>query len=127
MAKEVQKAEQILAEDQSARIAQLELQLNRVTTLLGDSTAGRMTPELEAHLKWAELSAEQKTRLVLERDYPAVPGTRPFRCQLMDKDGKPTECFPLSIPAHSVEEAEGRYKKLMGINRTDGKIVVNAA
>jgi len=114
--------------DLRAEVARLSGELARVMKLLGESTEGHETPETKAYKAWAQLSAKDKTQLVLAKEFPDnEPGTRPFDVRLVGPDGKPTEHFPLRLPAHSVEEAEGRYRKIMGINKTDGKIVAVAA
>lgn len=132
MAKQNSETVQTISEappqDLRAEVARLSAELARVTKLLGESTEGHETPDTKAFRAWLMLSAKEKTQIILDKEFPeGVPGETPFDVSLVGVDGKATEHFPLRIPAHSSIEAEGRYRKIMGITRTDGKIVVAAA
>ncbi len=133
MAKKEMTTEQSLAEqlpttaELQAKLDAMSAELARVTRLLGQSTDQRPDPADQAHREWAQLSAEEKTKLELDRLYPAQAGDSIYKVKHVGEDGKPTECFPLAIPARSSEEAEIRYRKLMGIRETKGTIIAQAS
>src|SRR6185436_8226857 len=69
--------------DLRAEVARLSGELARVMKLLGESTEGHETPEVKAFKAWAQLSAKDKTELVLAKEFPDnEPGTRPFDVRL---------------------------------------------
>ncbi len=104
-----------------ARLADVTAKLDRVTTLLMREE-GEMTPERKARKEWAMSSPQAKTELVLAERYPPQPGDGRFSVVLLnnEQEKKPTECFLLTLPARSADEAQIRYQRIMGINRTEG-------
>lgn len=115
------------ATDISAMRQQMETmraELDRMVKLLGQGTEGQESPADKVHRAWAQLSAKQKTEIVVAERFPPKHGTQPFQVVHTTADGKLTECFPLVINAHSNYEAEAFYRDVMGIRNTDGKFQV---
>lgn len=126
MAKDKETTAAIPAEDRVAKLeAQLAEQQATIDKLIGVVTkSGRaMTPERQKELDWAKMSPEKKTAIEAAKQYPEVPGDARFSCVLLSEKDKP-DGFALTIPARSPEEADARYRRIMGITNTTGRIQV---
>lgn len=86
----------------------------------------RSRMENEHIRRWVGLSAQERTQEVVNKAYKADETSQVYRCRLVkspDGKGKP-ESITLDIPAHSAEEAQGRYLIVCGIRSTDHLVQV---
>ncbi len=83
--------------------------------------------EYERWKREAGRSAAERTQDLADRSYDG-PCRYRVRMDSTLEDGKPgpriDEFFPLVLRAHSDLEAQARYQEIMGIRKTDHKIVV---
>ncbi len=110
-----------------AKVAAMEAGHDRVTKLLAQQE-GAQTPDLVAHKEWCQLPAKAKTQLVIDKLYGPAPGKKLFHCVHTDAKGKVSaDQFDVKLHAHSPEEAETLYRKVMGIRNTTGTITATLA
>ena len=70
---------------------------------------------------WASKSCQVRTQAVVDQTWKLEPGTSLFNVRIVknrDIEGRP-ESITLEIPAHSDDEARGRYMSVCGIRSTD--------
>lgn len=81
--------------------------------------------EQEHIRKWAGKSSQEKTQEVVDKAWSGEPGTTPYVVRLAKNKHAPgvPESITLTIPAHSREEAQGRYLSVCGIRSTDHFVV----
>lgn len=80
-----------------------------------DDKADRLSRQKQAHQEWASLSAQAKTQIAADLQYPPQPGMTQFRISIPGDAVQPN----VVLWAHSEDEAKGRYNRLCGIRTTD--------
>lgn len=89
--------------------------------------AQKMKSEIEQrHIRdKAAKTAQERTQEVVDKNWGGDPSATRYRVALVanpEAQGKP-ESITLTIPAHSREEAQGRYLSVCGIRSTDHFVV----